>query len=110
MVLPPLSGRVFIPFPGGRPLPPARATYSRWAMTRQIAVVTGASRGIGRALVERLRQRGHAVVAIAGSSGDLADVAAQTGALPYALDVADPIAVEEVFTRILSEVGVPDCS
>jgi NADP-dependent 3-hydroxy acid dehydrogenase YdfG len=56
-------------------------------MTTQIAVVTGASRGIGRALVERLRQRGQAVVAIARSSGDLADVAAQTGALPYVLDV-----------------------
>jgi NAD(P)-dependent dehydrogenase (short-subunit alcohol dehydrogenase family) len=53
-------------------------------MTTQIAVVTGASRGIGRALVERLRQRGQA---IARSSGDLADVAAQTGALPYVLDV-----------------------
>jgi NADP-dependent 3-hydroxy acid dehydrogenase YdfG len=56
-------------------------------MTTQIAVVTGASRGIDRALVERLRQRGQAVVALARSSGDLADVAAQTGALPYVLDV-----------------------
>jgi NAD(P)-dependent dehydrogenase (short-subunit alcohol dehydrogenase family) len=77
-------------------------------MAEQIAVVTGASRGIGRALVERLRQRGNPVVAIARSSGDLADVAEQTGALPYVLDVADPIAVAEVFTRILSEVGLPD--
>jgi NAD(P)-dependent dehydrogenase (short-subunit alcohol dehydrogenase family) len=77
-------------------------------MTSEIAVVTGASRGIGRALVESFRRRGHAVVAIARSSDDLAEVAAQTGALPYVLDVADPIAVEEVFARILSEVGVPD--
>ena len=77
-------------------------------MTRQIAVVTGASRGIGRALVERLRQRGHVVVAIARSSSDLAGVAAQTGALPHVLDVADPLAVEEVFAQMLSEVGVPD--
>ncbi len=77
-------------------------------MSGQIAVVTGASRGIGRALVERLGQRGYAVAAIARSSGDLADVAEETGALPYVLDVADPVAVEKVFAQILSEVGVPD--
>ncbi len=77
-------------------------------MTGQIAVVTGASRGIGRALVERLRERGHEVAAIARSSDDLAKVAARTGASPYVLDVADPAAVEATFARILSEVGLPD--
>jgi 3-oxoacyl-[acyl-carrier protein] reductase len=77
-------------------------------MTRQIAVVTGASRGIGRALVERLREREHVVIAIARSSDDLAGVADHTGALPYVLDVADPIAVDQVFARILSDVGAPD--
>jgi 3-oxoacyl-[acyl-carrier protein] reductase len=77
-------------------------------MGGQIAVVTGASRGIGRALVERLSLGGHSVVAIARSSGDLADVAEKTGASPYVLDVTDPAAVAEVFTQILSEVGVPD--
>jgi 3-oxoacyl-[acyl-carrier protein] reductase len=93
---------------GGSLPDPAFATYSWPAMSTQIAAVTGASRGIGRALVERLAQRGHAVVAIARSGDDLADLAAQTGALPYVLDVADPVAVERVFARILSEVGVPD--
>lgn len=77
-------------------------------MTTQIAVITGASRGIGRALVDRLSEQGHAVVAIARSGDALAGLAAETGALPYTLDVADPTAVEEVFSRILSEVGVPD--
>jgi 3-oxoacyl-[acyl-carrier protein] reductase len=77
-------------------------------MAQQIAIVTGASRGIGRALVVRLSERGHAVVAIARSSSDLSDVATQTGALPIVLDVADPRAVQEAFAQILSDVGVPD--
>ncbi len=77
-------------------------------MTEEIAVVTGASRGIGRALVETLRQGGHTVVAIARSTDSLEEVARRTGALAYVLDVADPIAVRETFTRIIADVGVPD--
>ena len=77
-------------------------------VTRRVAVVTGASRGIGRALTERLRATGMTVAAIARSETDLNDVAAQTGAVPFVLDVADPTAVEEVFGRIEGEFGVPD--
>jgi NAD(P)-dependent dehydrogenase (short-subunit alcohol dehydrogenase family) len=77
-------------------------------MTSHIAIVTGASRGIGRALVERFATNRQTVVAIARSRGELAEVSGQTGAVPFVLDVADPEAVNDVFTRILSEVGVPD--
>jgi 3-oxoacyl-[acyl-carrier protein] reductase len=74
----------------------------------RLTVVTGASRGIGRALTERLTAAGQTVVATGRSAVDLDDVAAQTGAVPFVLDVSDPATVETVFARILSELGVPD--
>ncbi|HZV25922.1 MAG TPA: SDR family oxidoreductase [Acidothermaceae bacterium] len=77
-------------------------------MAARLAVVTGASRGIGRALTERLASAGQTVAAIARSAADLEDLAAATGAIPFPLDVSDPAGVEDVFTRILAELGVPD--
>jgi len=77
-------------------------------MGDRLAVVTGASRGIGRALTERLTGAGQTVAALARSRGDLDDLAARTGAKPYVLDVADPDAVHDVFGRIETELGVPD--
>jgi 3-oxoacyl-[acyl-carrier protein] reductase len=77
-------------------------------MAARLAVVTGASRGIGRALTERLVEAGQTVAAIARSAADLNELAAATGAIPFALDVSDPAGVESVFARILSELGVPD--
>jgi 3-oxoacyl-[acyl-carrier protein] reductase len=77
-------------------------------MAARLAVVTGASRGIGRALTERLTAAGQTVAAIARSATDLDDVAAATGAIPFVLDVSDPAGVSDVFARILAELGVPD--
>jgi 3-oxoacyl-[acyl-carrier protein] reductase len=77
-------------------------------MTAPLAVVTGASRGIGRSLTERLTAAGQRVAAIGRSVADLDEVAAKTGAMPFVLDVSDPAAVESVFARILAELGVPD--
>lgn len=77
-------------------------------MAAPLAVVTGASRGIGRALTERLASAGHLVAAIGRSAPDLDEVAGKTGAIPFVLDVSDPAGVDAVFTRILSELGVPD--
>ncbi len=71
----------------------------------RIAVVTGASRGIGRALVDRFVSGGQTVVALARNTESLRGV---DGVVPYSLDVADPSAVAEVFDRVLDEVGVPD--
>ena len=71
-------------------------------------MVTGASRGIGRALTERLAAAGRTVAAIGRSETDLNEVAGRSGAVSFVLDVADPVAVEAVFGRIVDEVGVPD--
>ena len=77
-------------------------------MAARLAVVTGASRGIGRALTERLTAAGQTVAAIARSATHFDDVAAATGAIPFVLDVSDPAGVDDVFARILAELGVPD--
>ena len=48
------------------------------------------------------------VVAIGRTSSNLDQVAQETGAHPFVLDVRDPAAVEEVFGRLAVEHGVPD--
>jgi 3-hydroxy acid dehydrogenase / malonic semialdehyde reductase len=65
--------------------------------TRPIALVTGASRGIGRAIALRLAAT-HDVLAAARSARDLATLAAEIGARggrcePVVVDVADPASV-----------------
>ena len=53
------------------------------------ALVTGAGKGIGRVIVERLAARGARVVALSRSAADLESLRAETGCLTIAADVAD---------------------
>ncbi|MGH2771726.1 MAG: SDR family NAD(P)-dependent oxidoreductase, partial [Actinomycetota bacterium] len=68
----------------------------------RVAVVTGASRGIGRAAVMKLAEAGAIVVAASRSEGPLDELqreiesAGLTGAV-VACDVTDPAAVDRVF-------------
>ena len=59
-------------------------------------LVTGASRGIGRAIVERLSADGYGVILWGRSAADLDEVAGRAGAHARVavVDVADPQAVE----------------
>lgn len=73
-------------------------------MTRTVAVVTGGSRGIGRAVVERLARRGHAVVfTYTTDAAGAADVVGATGPDVRALrcDITDTDAP----ARILAAAG-----
>ena len=61
-------------------------------METSTTVVTGASRGFGRALATALVERGRHVVGVARDAHDLAEVRAELGALfdPVAADATDP--------------------
>jgi len=70
----------------------------------KIALVTGASRGIGLAVADALRAAGMHVVRLARS---LRDATAERRT-DVACDVTDPASVERAVTRVEREVGVPD--
>ena len=72
-----------------------------------VALVTGAARGLGRTIAERLGSSGMRVAVAGRTQRDLDAVAAETGALPVALDVTDAAACEAAI-GIETELGPLD--
>ncbi|MFP1733570.1 SDR family oxidoreductase [Lonsdalea quercina] len=66
------------------------------------ALVTGASAGMGEAIVERLCQEGLTVHAVARREEQLAALAARTGCIPHVIDVSDT----DALTRLCSGLQV----
>ncbi|HST16470.1 MAG TPA: SDR family oxidoreductase [Gaiellaceae bacterium] len=73
-----------------------------------VALVTGASRGIGEVVATRLAAGGRRVVVAARSRDELARVAAASGALPVTVDVTDATAVAAAIEAVESELGPVD--
>ncbi|HEY0869642.1 MAG TPA: SDR family oxidoreductase [Acidothermaceae bacterium] len=71
----------------------------------RVALVTGASQGIGRVVSTHLRAAGYEVAAIARSQPLLAELAAETGAMPVVLDVTDAQAVAGAVAHVEAELG-----
>ena len=71
-----------------------------------IALVTGASRGIGEAVVRALRDRGMEVHALALDDEDLQRVADETGAIAHGVDIRDVAALESAIGAIGFDVVV----
>jgi NADP-dependent 3-hydroxy acid dehydrogenase YdfG len=69
-----------------------------------VALVTGASRGIGRAVAGALRDAGFHVVRVARSLRD----ASRDGVTDLQCDVTDAAAVERAMGWVGAELGVPD--
>jgi 3-oxoacyl-[acyl-carrier protein] reductase len=82
-------------------------------LANQIAVVTGAGRGIGRAIALKFAAEGADVVCVSRTQENSEKVAAEIRALghqawAFAVDVADSAAVSAAAEKILAEVGKVD--
>lgn len=77
------------------------------ALRGRTALVTGASRGIGRRTAERMAEAGARVWAAARSEDALDDLARETGVRPLPMDVTDDASVWSAMERLQEEAGGP---
>lgn len=80
--------------------------------TQRTAVVTGAARGIGRAIALRLATDGHQVAVLdldeSACQGTVDEITEGGGtALAVGVDVSDPEQVEAAVARVAAELGAP---
>lgn len=72
-----------------------------------VAVVTGGSRGVGRAIAAELAARGFAVAIAARGESELRAAARELGVLAVPADVTDPADVAGAFETVERELGPP---
>jgi 3-oxoacyl-[acyl-carrier protein] reductase len=82
-------------------------------LANQIALVTGAGRGIGRAIALKFAAEGADIACVSRTAANAEQVAGEVRALgrrawAYAVDVADGAAVNEAVEKILAEAGRVD--
>jgi len=75
------------------------------ALTDQVAVVTGAARGIGRGIASVLAAEGAFVVIVDVDHELAATTATELGGLAIAADVTDRSSVEAMAMRVMDELG-----
>jgi gluconate 5-dehydrogenase len=78
---------------------------SLFAVKDQVVLVSGASRGIGRAIAEGFAQRGARVVITGRESATLEKTAGEISATPIVCDVASSKAIDRLVKTALDEFG-----
>ena len=71
----------------------------------KVALVTGASRGLGAGIADGLREAGATVVGTSRDPESAARVAEQLGSVPVVMDVTDVSSVQAGIDRVASEFG-----
>ncbi|MEQ1857528.1 MAG: SDR family oxidoreductase [Longimicrobiales bacterium] len=76
-------------------------------LTGKVAIVTGSTKGIGLAILERLHEAGASVVVSARTGAEVAAVARRLGsrALGVPCDVADPAACQRLIDETVARFG-----
>ena len=75
------------------------------SLTDQVAVVTGAARGIGRGIASVLAAEGALVVVVDVDAELGATTAAELGGIAVAADVTDGASVESMAARVVEDLG-----
>ncbi len=86
----------------------ARAPRDASALAGRVAVITGASRGIGLAVAAALAGAGARVALLARGADALRAAAAPLGGLAIPCDIADLSAVGAAVMRVMEELGAPE--
>jgi NAD(P)-dependent dehydrogenase (short-subunit alcohol dehydrogenase family) len=75
--------------------------------TKPAALVVGVGPGLGAALVRRFAREGMGVAIAARRVDKLKDLAAETGGRAYACDATSEISVDDLFTAVERDLGLP---